>query len=240
MKRRLVQTGNLVLELFLSKMKLLSCVRLFATPWTIQARILEWVAFPFSRGSSQPRDRTQVSRIAGGFFLPAEPPGKPKNTGVDSLSVLQWIFPAQELNWGLLHCRWILYQLSYMGSPFLSKPMFSFWLMNIVFRIVLCWPNKNYPIFKNHILKCRSWKKRNLRSREERSRWTMFGFQDTEKKKKKWKCSRSIVLTTVALHAPLSMEFSRQDTGVGSHSFLQGTFLTQGSNLGLLCCRQIL
>ena len=33
-----------------------------------QARILEWVAFPFSRGSSQPRDRTQVSRIAGGFF----------------------------------------------------------------------------------------------------------------------------------------------------------------------------
>ena len=33
-----------------------------------QARILEWVAFPFSRGSSQPRDGTQVSRIAGGFF----------------------------------------------------------------------------------------------------------------------------------------------------------------------------
>ena len=33
-----------------------------------QARILEWIAFPFSRGSSQPRDRTQVSRIAGGLF----------------------------------------------------------------------------------------------------------------------------------------------------------------------------
>jgi len=33
-----------------------------------QARILEWVAFPFSRGSSQPRDRTHVSHIAGGFF----------------------------------------------------------------------------------------------------------------------------------------------------------------------------
>ena len=33
----------------------------------LQARILEWVAFPFSRGSSQPRDRIQVSRIAGGF-----------------------------------------------------------------------------------------------------------------------------------------------------------------------------
>ncbi|XP_055391777.1 androgen-induced gene 1 protein isoform X5 [Bubalus kerabau] len=34
----------------------------------LQARILEWVAFPFSRGSSQPRARTQVSHIADGFF----------------------------------------------------------------------------------------------------------------------------------------------------------------------------
>ena len=34
----------------------------------LQARILEWVAFPFSRGCSQPRDQTQVSHIAGGFF----------------------------------------------------------------------------------------------------------------------------------------------------------------------------
>ena len=34
----------------------------------LQARILEWVVFPFSRGSSQPRDWTQVSRIAGRFF----------------------------------------------------------------------------------------------------------------------------------------------------------------------------
>ena len=34
----------------------------------LQARILEWVAFPFSKGSSQPRDQTQVSCIAAGFF----------------------------------------------------------------------------------------------------------------------------------------------------------------------------
>ena len=34
----------------------------------LQARILEWVAFPFSRGSSQPRDQTQVSQIVEGFF----------------------------------------------------------------------------------------------------------------------------------------------------------------------------
>ena len=48
--------------------------------------------------------------------LPAEPQGKPKNTGVGSLSFLQQIFLAEELNWGLLHCRWILYQLSSPGS----------------------------------------------------------------------------------------------------------------------------
>ena len=57
----------------------LSYVWLFAASWTVasqaplfmgifQARVLEWVAMSFSRGSSQPRDRTQVSCIAGGFF----------------------------------------------------------------------------------------------------------------------------------------------------------------------------
>ena len=49
--------------------------------------------------------------------LPSEPPGKPKKTGVGSLYLLQGSFLIQELNWGLLHCRWILYQLSYPGSP---------------------------------------------------------------------------------------------------------------------------
>ena len=43
-------------------------------PW---ARILEWVAIPFSRDSSQPRDQTRVTLITGGLFT-AEPPGKPK------------------------------------------------------------------------------------------------------------------------------------------------------------------
>ena len=51
------------------------------------------------------------------YSLPAEPPGKPKNAEVGSLSILQWIFPNQELSWGLLHCRQFLYQLSYQGSP---------------------------------------------------------------------------------------------------------------------------
>ena len=49
--------------------------------------------------------------------LPNEPRRKPKNTGVGSLSLLQQIFLAQESNQGLLHYKWILYQLSYQGSP---------------------------------------------------------------------------------------------------------------------------
>ena len=59
--------------IYIVKWKLLSRVWLFTTPWTIvhrilQARILEWIAFPFSRRSFQPRDPTQVSCIAGRFF----------------------------------------------------------------------------------------------------------------------------------------------------------------------------
>ena len=81
----------------------------------LQVKIIQWAAIPFSRVSSQPRDQTQVSSIAGRSLL-SEPPGNPKNTGVGSLSLLQWIFPTQESNWGLLHCRRILYQLSQQGS----------------------------------------------------------------------------------------------------------------------------
>ena len=55
--------------------ELLNHVRLFVTPMDytvhgiLQARILEWVAVPFSKGSSQPRDLTQVSHISGEFFM---------------------------------------------------------------------------------------------------------------------------------------------------------------------------
>ena len=50
-----------------------------------------------------------------GLWSPWDSPGQ--ITGVGSLSVLQGIFPTQGLNSGLLHCRWILYQLSHKGSP---------------------------------------------------------------------------------------------------------------------------
>ena len=81
-----------------------------------QERILEWVAMPSSRESSQPRIKPWSPTFQVDS-LPSEPPRKPKNTGVGSLSHLQGNFPTQESNQGPLHCRQILYKLSYPGSP---------------------------------------------------------------------------------------------------------------------------
>ena len=110
------------------KWKSLSHVQFFETAWTVacqaavdgilQARILEWVAVPFSRGSSQPRDWTQVSLITGGF-LPSETPGKPwsrpmpvsfaflKNTiyVVSLLSITLKIFSDENISYSSLY--WI-------------------------------------------------------------------------------------------------------------------------------------
>ena len=91
------------------------------TPWFVacqaplsigilQARILEWVAV----GTMGVKSRSPTLQMDS---LPTEPPGKPKNIGVGSLSLLQQIFLTQELNWGPLHGRQILYQLSYQGTP---------------------------------------------------------------------------------------------------------------------------
>ena len=93
--------------------KSLSHVRLFAIPWTVvhgvlQVRILECVAFPFSRGSSQTRDQTQVSHLAGRFFtsLAIKEPqeywdGQPIPSPAD--------LPDPGIEPGSLHCRRILY-----------------------------------------------------------------------------------------------------------------------------------
>ena len=64
--------------------------------------MLEWVAISFSRGSSQPGMEPRSPTLQVDSF-PAEPPGKLKNTGVGSLSLLRGIIPIQESNQGLLH-----------------------------------------------------------------------------------------------------------------------------------------
>ena len=104
---------------------MLSPAQLSVTPRTVacqaplsmgilQTRILEWVAMPSSRaylrpGHPNPGIEPRTSTLQVDSLL-SETPGKPRNTEVGSLSLLQGIFLTQELNWGLLHCRQILYQ----------------------------------------------------------------------------------------------------------------------------------
>ena len=89
--------------------KSLSCVQLFATPWTRQSmefsRQEYWSGLPLPSPGDLPNPgiKPRSPALLEGS-LPAEPPGKPKNTRVGGLSLLQQIFPAQESHWGLLHC----------------------------------------------------------------------------------------------------------------------------------------
>ena len=78
----------------------------------LQARILKWVAFSSPGDIPNPGVQSRSPRLQADS-LPAEPRGKPKITGVGSLSLLQRIFPTQESNQSFLRCRKILYQLSY-------------------------------------------------------------------------------------------------------------------------------
>ena len=90
----------------------------------LQARILEWVAMPSSRGSSQPRiDPRSLALQADS--LPSEPSRKPRNTAMVSLTLLQGNFLTQESNgvfciagrfftsWDTREAQWIGYYLHY-------------------------------------------------------------------------------------------------------------------------------
>ena len=74
--------------------------------------MLEWGAISFPNPGIELR--SPASQVDS---LPAEPQGKPKNTGEGNLSLLQWIFPTQGSKPGLPRCRQILYQLSHKRSP---------------------------------------------------------------------------------------------------------------------------
>ena len=94
------------------------------TPWTVApqapltmefSRQEYWSNLPFPSPGDLPNPGIKPkSPTLQVDYVPSESPGKPKNTEVGSLSLLQGNFLTQELNWGLLHCRRILYQLSYL------------------------------------------------------------------------------------------------------------------------------
>ena len=117
----------IVMLLLLLLLSRFSRVRLCATPLTAAhqaplstgfSRPKHWSMQPFPSPGDLPNPgiepRSPTLQVDA---LPAESQGKPKNTGVGRLSLLQQIFPTQESKRGFLHCRQILYQLSYQGSP---------------------------------------------------------------------------------------------------------------------------
>ena len=97
------------------------------TPWIVAHRLLcpwgffrqeYWSGLPCPPPGDLPNPGIKPrSPALQADSLLSEPPGKPKNTGIGSLSLFQGNFPTQEVNRGLLHCRWTFYQLSCQGSP---------------------------------------------------------------------------------------------------------------------------
>ena len=137
MKREFTRICCMQLKL---KMKLFSCVRLFATPWTVayqpaihgifQARILEWATISFSRGSSQPRDRTQVSCIADRRFT-IWATGKPWSSWSYALQLnTMWTFEkGMKTNNGHWHkILWNLNKICTLVNNTISHVNFLFWL----------------------------------------------------------------------------------------------------------------
>ena len=90
---------------------------LFVTPWTIQSMEFSRPEYQSGYSFPSPGDLPNSgmeprSPALQADSLPAEPPGKPKNIGVGSLSLLQGTFPTQESNPGIQHYKQILYPLS--------------------------------------------------------------------------------------------------------------------------------
>ena len=101
------------------------------------SRSEHWSRLPFP----SPRDLPNLgikprSPTLQAYSLPAESPGKPKNTGVGCHSLLQGSFPIQGSNPGLLRCRHILYQLSHRGSPWSPKML----LKSVALCLLPGWP----------------------------------------------------------------------------------------------------
>ena len=76
----------------------------------LQARILEWVAFPFSRGSSQPRDQTQVSHTAGGFFYQLSHKGSPLKRDFKKglIKLFRWWINSKTVCWFWKQSKFVL------------------------------------------------------------------------------------------------------------------------------------
>ena len=95
----------------------------------LQSRILEWVAFLFSRGSSHPRDQTQASHIAGRFFNQLSHKGHP-------LKLYNCIILTNYLIY-LSHLCFIC-RVSFVSTKFICRVSFLFWIYAYYFPYTFC------------------------------------------------------------------------------------------------------
>ena len=105
----------------------LSHVQLFVTPWTIEfmefSRPEYWSGNSFPFPGDLPNLGIEPKSLAlRADSLPAEPQGESGNIGMGSLSFLQWIFPTQKSNQGLLHCRQVFTNRAIREAPELIRP----------------------------------------------------------------------------------------------------------------------
>ena len=106
-----------------------SCSFVFDSLWPpeytvrgiLQARILECVAFPFSRGSTQPRDQTQVSCIAGGFFTSWASREAHIEEKLGFFKRIILLKPS----WFAVVCKFLLYR-TVLGEGYLCSSLYSF------------------------------------------------------------------------------------------------------------------
>ena len=132
LERTLPETMCLVTQLCLTLCDPMDCRGLLC-PWGF-SRQEHWSGLPYLPSGDLPNPVTEPRCPSlQADSLPADPPEKPKNTGMGNLSLLQGNFSTQESNQGLLHCRWILYQLNYQETlP--GKPYQGLWTITIHLR----------------------------------------------------------------------------------------------------------
>ena len=151
------------------------------------------------------------------------------NTGVGSYSLLPAFFPTQGLKPGLPHCRWILYQLSHQGSPWILEWIAYPFSRESSQSRVSCLAGRLFT----------SWATRE-------AKWlTLSVFSFNLHAAVLWLVDQVCLILCDPMGCILPGSFVHGDspgknTGVGCHAFLQGVFPTQGWILWLLHCRQIL
>ena len=122
----------------------------YTVPGILQIRILEWVAFAFSKGSSQPRDWNQVSYFAGGFFT--------SWATREALCFIQWMTNTQKSKYIGRRCRKQYWQKCWFFF-FFFKLVMDIWGFSILIFLLLYIFENFHNWVKNKCICYSIWKK---------------------------------------------------------------------------------